>query len=231
MTPVYDNSASSSASGAQTGTLAQSWSQDVAVGANNCGVVAAICSNNGSGTFVPAGSPTASMGGAALEYKGSVLLGNTNIGGFIAVWSGLLIPTGLAKAVNYSITNAGLNLANAFGLSFTYLGVGSVGPLLTAFDTAAADSVTVPSALDRLVWGLCAHYQSGAYSGDFTLTSRQNQGASVPAFIAGDGGGSASKVVSCAKSGAFAGAAVGLDLRSVIPPNRNVNQAVQAALR
>lgn len=229
---TYDNSAVSSASGLQTTTLSQSWTQDVGSGANNCGIIAAICSNQGSGTFVPTGSPpgTASIGGMGLTFKGSILLGNLNIAGFIAVWADLLVPSGTAKACTYSMTDSGQNAGNAFGLSFTYLGVGGIGALQAAFDTATTDSVTVSSGIGHIVWGLLAHYSTGAYSGDFTLTSRQGQGASGPANIAGDGAGASSTVVSCTKSGPFQGAAVALDLLPVTP-NVNIGQALQASLR
>lgn len=217
--PVYDNSAFSTGSGVQTSTLTQSWTQDVAAGANNCGIVACAASNNGSGTFVPTGSPpgTASIGGTPLTYRGSILLGNLNIAGFIAVWADLGVASGLGKTCTYSMTDSGVNVGNAFGLSATYLGVGAIGALQSAFDTAAADSVTVPSAITDLVWGLCSQYSTGAYVGDFTLTLRQGQGASGPAFVMGDGAGATpSKVVSCTKSGAFQGAAVALDLQPVV---------------
>jgi hypothetical protein len=226
---LFDASAVSSASGLQTGTLSQLWTQDVA---GNCGLVAVICSNAGSATGVPSGTPTASIGGTGISYLGSVLMGNTSIGGFIAVFGGLGIPNGSAKTCTYSITNSGLNFANAFGMSFTYSGVLSIGTLQTAFGSAGLASVTVASAVGRLVWGALGQYQAGAYTG-FTLTSRQSNGGSAPGYIAGDGAGSSSVVVSgTSTAGAFAAAGIELlPAPTLVVPNLKVTQAINRASR
>lgn len=211
--PVYDNSATSSASGGVSNTLTQSWTQDVGAGANNCGIIAVTCTNSGSAQGVVTGTPTASIGGTSLPYLGTVLYNNLAIGGFTAVFGTLGVPTGLGKTVTYSITDSGQNFGNAFGTSYTYTGVSSIGALQTAFGSAGLASVAVPSATGHLVWGALANYQGGVYTG-FTLTQRQGQGAAAPAFVAGDGAGASSVTVSgTSTAGAFG--AVGLDLLPV----------------
>lgn len=234
MAPLFDASAASGASGLQTGTLSQSWSHDVGAGANNLGIISVECSNTGAATGVPGSpTPTASIGGTGLTYLGSVLMNNVAIGGFIAVFAALGMPAGLGKTATYSITHAGQNFGNAFGTSFTYTGVASIGALQTAFGGGGLASVTVASAVGRLVWGALAQYQAGAYSG-FTLSTRQSNGGSAPGYVVGDGAGSASVVVSgTSTSGAFA--AAGFDILpaapSLIVPSLKVTQAINRSAR
>jgi hypothetical protein len=210
--PVFDATAISSASGTVTNTLALSWSHTVGSGANNCGIIAVIGTNNGSSAFVPTGTPTASIGGTSLTYLGSVLLGNVNIAGFIAVWAVKNVPTGSQTAA-ISMTDTGQGLANAYGVSFTYSAVTSIGTLQTTFNTNGTTQtpLSVPSAAEHLVWGLVADYLNGTYTSP-TFMSRQYQSAAAPIFIAGDTAGASSVSVGATQFQTLAGAVVGLDL-------------------
>lgn len=210
--PLFDATAISSASGAQTNTLALSWSHTVGTGSDNCGIIAVIGDNNGIGGFVPTGTPTASIGGTPLTYLGSVLLGNASINGFIAVWAVQNVPTGSQTAA-ISMTDTGQGLANAYGTSFTYTGVTGIGSLQTAFNTngTTQSALSVPSAVDHLVWGLLANYQTGTYTSP-TFTSHESQTASAPYFDAGDIAGASLVSVGATQSTTYAGAVVGLDL-------------------
>jgi hypothetical protein len=211
--PAFDNSVVTAQSGGLSNTYSPSWSHTVGSGANNCGIVAAFVSNGGSVAFVPTGTPTASIGSKSLTYLGSVLMGNTAIGGFIAVWAGLNVPTG-SQTVTFSISDSGQNLANGYGASFTYTGVGGIGALQTAFSSTSTNSVTVPSAASDLVWGAIANYQTGTYSSP-SFAVRQTQNGNVPYFVAGDQAGASSVNFTATQSSTFASAAVGLDLRPV----------------
>lgn len=233
MAPLFDASAVSGASGLQTNTLTQSWSHDVGSGANNCGLIGVICSNTGAATGVPTGTPTASIGAKSLPYLGSVLMNNLAIGGFIAVFAALGLSSGLGQTATYSITDSGTNFGNAFGTSYTYTGVGGIGTLQTAFGSAGLASVTVTSAIGRLVWGALAQYQAGAYSG-FTLTQRQANGGSAPGYISGDGAGASSVTVSgTSTSGAFAAAGIELlpAAAALVVPSVKVTQAINRSSR
>lgn len=207
--PVFDASALSSVVSTQTNTLPISWSHTVGAGANNCGVVAVVNTNGGAGSFAPTGTPTASIGATSLTYLGSVLFNNAASLGFVAVWAGLLVPAG-AQTVSTSVACAGQSTGNAYGVSCTYTGVGSVGTLQTAFGSSTSPSVSVPSATGDLVWGLIGHWYVDTLSG-FSLTSRRS--ASNPVLNAGDGAGSASVAVSATLSAAREWGAVGLDIR------------------
>jgi hypothetical protein len=210
--PVFDAKAISSASGAQTNTLGLSWTHPVGVGAQNCGIIAVIATNNGSSGFVPSGTPTASIGGTPLTYLGSVLLGNVAIGGFIAVWAVKNVPTG-SQTATFGMTDTGQGLANAYGVSFTYTGVTSIGTLQTLYNTngTTQSPLSVSSAVNHLVWGLVGNYQASGYTSP-TFTSRENQNGLAPFFDAGDMAGASSVSVGATQSSTSAGAIVGLDL-------------------
>jgi hypothetical protein len=210
--PVFDAVALSAASGTQTNTLGLSWTHLVGSGANNCGIVAVVCGNNGSAGFVPAGTPTASIGGTPLTYLGSVLMGNVAPAGFIAVWAVQNVPTG-SQTVTISMTDTGQGLFNAYGISFSYTGVTGIGALQTLYNAngTAQGPLSVPSAVGDLVWGLLSNYQGIGYTSP-TFTSREYQNGGVPFFEAGDLAGVASTSFGATQGGTSAGAIVGLSL-------------------
>jgi hypothetical protein len=153
------------------------------------------------------------------------------IGGFLAVWADVGIPTGTGLTSDYSISDAGQNAGNAFGLSFTFNGVGGFGALQTAFGSGGGNSVGGSSALDHLVFVGMGQYQGGSYT-SLSFTAPQAQGASAPAYAAGYQAG-ASSVTGSGTSTPGAWAAVLLDILPVPASRRGlvIGQAVQASLR
>lgn len=224
--PVFDAVAISTASGLQTSTITQSWTHVVGAGANNVGIIAVEATNNGSGGFVPTGTPTAAIGSSSLTYLGSILMGNTAIAGWIEVFAALGVPTG-SQTATYTSVHSGQNLGGAFGTSYTYTGVSSFGSLQTNQGVSTADTVTVTSAVGHLVWGSLANYQTGTYS-SLSFTARLTNTAANPFFVAGDMAGASSVNVSGTESGSFHWAAVGLDLLPVpaVASPGNFNQAL-----
>lgn len=229
--PVFDSTAISAGVSTQANTLPISWTHaSIGAGANNGALVAVVDTNNGASSFVPTGTPTADIGGTALSYLGSVLIGNQAVRGFIAVWGGLLVPAG-TQTVTTSIASSGQTNGTAYGESFIYTGVGGFGTLHTAFATSSTPSVAVPSAAGDLVWGLLANWFTDTFS-SFSLTSRQSHTGSAPLLIAGDGAGASSVTVSATQSSSREWGAVGVDIKPVVAGrNRIISQAVQAALR
>jgi hypothetical protein len=227
--PVFDAFAISAQSGGivSPASITESWSHAVGAGANNCGIVACVESNGGAGGFVPTGSPTASIGGTSLSYLGYELL-DVTVGGFIAVWAFKNVPVGPTQTVNMNVPNGSNNASNAFGVSFTYLGVGGIGALQSALGSSSANGVTVPSALGHTVWGLLANYSGGTYASP-SFNQRMSNVAAAPFCVAGDQAGAGSVNFNATQAAAFPWGAVALDLLPVpvTPRNNNINQAVR----
>jgi hypothetical protein len=211
MAVAFDAQAMSVVNSTEANTLTTSHSHTAASGAS--GIVAVVNSNNGSnGGFTPTGTPTASFGATSMTWLGHVTMGaSTNNYGFIAVWSALTVPSG-AQTVSTSIASAGNTNGNAYGVSFTYTGVGSIGTLQTNRNVSAAPSLSVTSAVGSLVWGLIGNWWSDSLT-SFSLTSRRYQNAGTPYFIGGDAAGATSVTVSATQGATREWAVTGLDIQ------------------
>jgi hypothetical protein len=219
MAIVFDAQAMSAVNSGETNTLTTSHSHTAASDAS--GIVAVVNSNNGSnGGFTPTGTPTASFGATSMTYLGAVTMGaSTNNYGFIAVWSSLSVPSG-SQTIATSIASSGNTNGNAYGVSFTYTGVGSIGTLQSSRNVTAAPSLSVTSATGNLVWGLIGNWWSDTLT-SFSLTSRRYQNAGTPYFISGDAAGATSVTVSATQGATREWAAAGLDL---LPATTNTGQ-------
>jgi len=215
MAIVFDTSTKSSNVTSQANTLPISWSHTVGAGSDRAAVVAVVNGNGGSnGGFTPTGTPTCTVGGVSMTWLGHVTMDAVNKG-FIAVWAGLGPPTG-SQTVATSIACAGQTNNTAYGVAFTYTGVGSISAITTAQGTSSSPSVSVASAAGKTVWGALGNWWNDTFS-SFTLTARQTNTAGMPYFISGDGAGASPKVVSATQSNSREWAAVGLALTEAIP--------------
>jgi hypothetical protein len=233
--PVFDASAVSALVSGQVNTLPIAWNHTVGAGANNGCIVIVNDGNNGAnGSFTPTGTPTCTVGATSLTYLGHQVQGSGVNLGFVAVWAGLLVPTG-SQTVTTSISSPTNTNGNAWGASFTYTGVGAFGALQQAGFSSASPSLAVPSAVGNLVWGMLGMWWNDGFTG-FSLTSRQNQ-PSLPAFIAGDAAGASSVTVSAGATNSRETAVVGLDIQPVGGssalkiPSLKVTQAINRASR
>lgn len=223
--PVFDAAAISAIVSLQTNTFPISWSHTVGAGANNCGIVAVVNANANARSFVPTGTPTASIGATSLTYLGTVSFNNNGNLGWTVVWAGLAVPTG-SQTVSTSITDIGQQNLQGYGASFTYTGAGGLGGLQTAFGVNASPSLSVPSAPGNLVWGLVGDWNADTLSA-FSLTSRQSQTVQDPVFVGGDGAGSSSVTVSATVNTAREWGVVGLNIFPfVATPAASFNQAI-----
>ena len=210
--PAFDATSMSAATGAGSGTLAPTpWNHTMGTGANGI-IVEVPVTNNGSGTWVPSGTPTCTVGGVALTYKGVQLMGNAAIAGPVMVFAGI-VPAGSndARSIVVSASNSGLGYGNAFGVATSYSNVGSFGSLVSAQGTVAANAVSVPSATGRLVHVMFANYATSTYSSP-TITLRRTNTAAAPYFINGDQAGAATVNAAATESNGAHWAGVALDI-------------------
>jgi hypothetical protein len=207
--PVFDaNSMSALVTGA-TGTYSDSWSHPAGPAA--MAIVAVPVTNNGSGGFVVTGTPTCTVGGTSLTYKGVQLMGNTVAAGWVAVFAGAIPSSGSARTVSVSVADAGQAFAEGYGTCDTYTGVNTIGTLQVAQGISSAAALSVSSATNNLIWCMVANYSSGTWS-SLSFTSRRVQATSAPFFSSGDQAGGATVNLAATESSTFHWAVVALEM-------------------
>jgi hypothetical protein len=203
--PVFDAAANSAIVSLQSDTLAIGWNHAVGAGANMGAIVAVVNTNLNSRSFVPQGTPTASVGGVGLTFLGTVRMNNNGNLGWVSVWAGTGIVANGTRAVATSMNNTGQQNGNAQGVSFSFSGVGSFGALQSLYGNDGSPSVPVSSATDQLVWGLIANWYLETYDSP-TFNSRKT--GSNPTYVAGERAGAASAPIAAAQAAVREWAAV-----------------------
>lgn len=206
VSPAYDGSAKSAATGVLPSGTPFSWSASGTSGAY--GIVLLDCISG----FMDLGlTATATWGGIPMTRLGGVYKNNNSTFGFQLVFVLDGIPGGSQNIV-VTPTQSGKSFAG-YGTSYSYTNVASVGSLVTAYGSGAPSfSVTAAHAND-IVWG--ATDTNAAVLTGFSLTNTRQSNSGVPYFAAGDATGSTSYTVSGSATGA-GWSGVALDLVSAV---------------
>lgn len=206
VSPAYDGSAKSAATGELPSGTPFSW---VATGTSGAyGIVLLDCISG----YMDLGlTAPVTWGGIPMTRLGGVYKNNNSTFGFQLVFILDGIPGGSQNIV-VTPTQSG-KLFAGYGTSYSYTNVASVGSLITAHGSGAPSfSVTAAHAND-IVWG--ATDTNAAVLTGFSLPNTRQSNSGVPYFAAGDTTGSTSYTISGSATGA-GWSGVALDLISAV---------------
>lgn len=202
--PQFDNSAVSAASGILASGSSFFWLS----GGGTGGAYGIVLVNNTSGAMDLTADVEVTWGGISMTRKGGVYNNNNSAGGWSLVFVLDGIPDGSQEVV-VTATQAGKTFA-AYGSSYSYANVESVGGLLTAYGTGSPTLAITAENTNDIVWG--AVCTGGVSMSAFSLTPRENSSSGV-VFSAGDATGSATVGATASATG---WSAVGLDLIAAV---------------